>query len=222
MAKKKSTLGESSFDSFMPSMRGGNDSEDFYSDDVIEEDVQRTKKPFKRYLFPAALGLVATAMAANISLSGGNSVEFGQGVLELKACTPSLTLSPVVGFENEQEAKFLLEAVDITGIPDSCIGYDFLIRVYDESNQAPLMITDSANDDTIQVDYVKFSMLAGRNFEIVGSPNAYLEILDTSTALDNQVAVVYDAGGAAGDIQDYADSRNAYRITVETFRTLTP
>ena len=222
MAKKRSTLGESSFDSYMPSIRGGNESDDFYSDDFVEEVIERPRKPFKRYLFPAALALVATAMAANISLGGEKSIEFGQGILELKACTPSLTLSPVVGFENEADAKFLLEAVDITGIPDSCIGYDFLIRVYDESNQAPLMITDSADDDTIQVDYVKFSMLAGRNFEIVGSPNAYLEILDTSTALDNQVAVFYDAGGAAGDIEDYADARTAYRITVETFPTLTP
>ena len=222
MAKKRSTLGESSFDSYMPSIRGGNESDDFYSDDFVEEVIEKPRKPFKRYLFPAALALVATAMAANISLGGEKSIEFGQGILELKACTPSLTLSPVVGFENEADAKFLLEAVDITGIPDSCIGYDFLIRVYDESNQAPLMITDSADDDTIQVDYVKFSMLAGRNFEIVGSPNAYLEILDTSTALDNQVAVVYDAGGAAGDIEDYADARTAYRITVETFPTLTP
>ena len=222
MAKKRSTLGESSFDSYMPSIRGGNESDDFYSDDFVEEVIEKPRKPFKRYLFPAALALVATAMAANISLGGEKSIEFGQGILELKACTPSLTLSPVVGFENEADAKFLLEAVDITGIPDSCIGYDFLIRVYDESNQAPLMITDSADDDTIQVDYVKFSMLAGRNFEIVGSPNAYLEILDTSTALDNQVAVVYDAGGVAGDIEDYADARTAYRITVETFPTLTP
>ena len=221
MAKKKSTLGESSFDSYMPSMHGDTGSEDFYSDDEFEDVVERTKKPFKRFLFPVALGLVATAMAANISLSGESSVEFGQGILELKACTPTLTLSPVVGFENDEEGRFLLEAVDITGIPDSCIGFDFLIRVYDESNQAPLMITDSADDDTIQVDYVKFSMLEGRNFEIVGSPNAYLEILDTSTALDNQVAVVYDAGGVAGDIDDYADARNAYRITVETFPTLT-
>jgi hypothetical protein len=219
---KKSTLGDSSFDSFMPSMRGGANSEDFYSDDVFEEVVESPKKPpLKRFFFPAALAMVATAMAANISLSGGQSVEFGQGILNLKACTPSLTLSPVVGFENDGDAKFVFEAVDITGIPDSCIGYDFLIRVYDESNQAPLMVTDSADDDSIKVDYVRFSMLPDREFVIVGSPNAYLEILDTSTALDNQVAVVYDAGGLAGDLGDYADSRNAFRITVETFPTLT-
>jgi hypothetical protein len=219
--KKKSTLGDSSFDSFMPSSRDGANSEDFYSDDVFEDVEERPRKPIKRFAFPIALALVATATAANISLSGNQSVEFGQGILNLKACTPSLTLSPVVGFVNEGEAKFVFEAVDITGIPDSCIGYDFLIRVYDESNQAPLMVTDSADDDSIQVDYVRFSMLPDRDFAIVGSPNAYLEILDTSTALDNQVAVVYDAGGLAGDLEDYADARTAFRITVETFRTLT-
>jgi hypothetical protein len=219
--KKKSTLGDSSFDSFMPSTHDGANSEDFYSDDVFEEVEERPRKPIKRFLFPAALAMVATAMAANISFGGGQSVEFGQGILNLKACTPSLTLSPVVGFVNEGEAKFVFEAVDITGIPDSCIGYDFLIRVYDESTQAPLMVTDSADNDSIQVDYVRFSMLPDREFAIVGSPNAYLEILDTSTALDNQVAVVYDAGGLAGDLEDYADARNAFRITVETFPTLT-
>jgi hypothetical protein len=219
---KKSTLGDSSFDSFMPSANGRSNYDDFYSDDVSEEIDESPKSPLKRFLFPAALAMVGVAMAANISFGGGgSSVEFGQGILELKACTPSLTLSPVVGFANEGEAKFVFEAVDITGIPDSCIGYDFLIRVYDESSQAPLMVTDSADNDSIQVDYVRFSMLPDRKFAIVGLPNAYLEILDTSTALDNQVAVVYDAGGLAGDLEDYADSRNAFRITVETFPTLT-
>lgn len=206
----------------MSSVGEGESHDDFYSDDVYEEDAQRIKKPFLKLIFPVAFAMVGVAMAANISFGGGSSSEFGQGTLGLKACTPTLSLAPVIGFFNEEDAKFLLEAVDITGIPDSCIGYDFLIRVYDESNQAPLMITDSADDDSIRVDYVRFSMLPNREFEIVGSPNAYLEILDTSTALDNQVAVVYDAGGLVGNTDNFADAKNAYRITVETFPTITP
>lgn len=205
-------------------MKRKNNEEEFdvyYSDDVIEEVVEAPKKSFNKFILPVVLIMAGTAMAANIAINGGTKVEFGQGILGLKACTPTLTLSPVLGFVNEADRNFILEAVDVSGIPDSCIGYDFLIRVYDESNQSPLMITDSADDDTIQVNYVRFSMLAGRDFVIVGSPNAYIDILDTSTALDSQVSVVYDAGAAAGNLQNYADARDAYRITVETFPTVT-
>ena len=84
------------------------------------------------------------------------------------------------------------------------------------------MITDLAADDTVRVDYVRFSMLAGRDFVMVGQPNAYLEILDTTSALDSQISVVYDAGASSGKIENYADARNAYRVTVETFPTYTP
>lgn len=217
--KKKSSWSESSFDAYMPSSHNEDEYFDSYSDDYVEESNKKQRRHLKKLVFPAALAVIATAMAANISLGSARNIEFGQGVLELKACTPSLSLSPVVSFVNQQDAKYVLEAVDIAGIPDDCIGYDFLIRLYDESNQSPLMITDSADDDTILVDYVRFSMLAGRDFVIVGSPNAYLEIQDTSTALDSQVAVVYDAGGAAGNLENYADARDAYRITVETFPT---
>jgi hypothetical protein len=205
-------------------MKRKNNEEDFevyYSDDVIEEVVASPKKSFNKFILPVVLLMAGGAMAANIAINNGGRVEFGQGILGLKACTPTLSLSPVVGYVNEGGVDFVLEAVDVSGIPDSCIGYDFLIRVYNESDQAPLMITDSADDDTIQVDYVRFSMLADRDFVIVGAPNAYLDILDTSTALDSQVSIVYDAGGSAGNIENYADARNAYRITVETFPTIT-
>jgi hypothetical protein len=222
MSRKK-TAESSIFDEFMPSTAGLGD-EDFYSDDeiLISEEETKSRKPFQRFVLPVSVVLIATAFAAGITLTNSGDVEFGQGVLGLKACTSSLELAPVVGFVNEDQAKFLLEAVDISGIPESCVGFDFLIRVFDESNQKPLVITDMANDETIQVDYVRFSMLAGRNFTIIGQPNAYLEILDTTSALDSQIAVVYDAGANSGDIDDYADARDAYRVTVETFPTYTP
>lgn len=219
MSRKKAA-DNSIFDDFMPSIEGRGSGEDFYSDDEIlsSEAEARSRKPFQKFVLPAALVLVTTAFAAGINLTNSDSVEFGQGVLGLKACTPSLELAPVVGFVNE-ENTFTLEAVDISGIPESCIGYDFLIRVYDEANQAPLTITDLSTDETIQVDYVRFSMLAGRDFAIIGQPNAYLEILDTTSALDSQIAVVYDAGVNSGNIENYADARDAYRVTVETFPT---
>lgn len=223
MSRKKAE-DNSIFDEFMPSIQGTENSEEFYYDDEISisEESSKPGKPFKRFVIPAAIVLVTTAFAAGINLTTNGKVEFGQGVLKLNACTPSLELSPVVGFVNESTAKFTLEAVDISGIPESCVGFDFLIRVYDESNQAPLVITDSADDETINVDYVRFSMLAGRNFAIIGRPNAYLEILDTSSVLDSQISVVYDAGAASGDLDNYADARDAYRVTVETFPTYTP
>jgi hypothetical protein len=198
------------------------DFDGFYSDDVIDDEYQKSGSSKAKWFIPLAVVLTGATLTANINLNGGAVTEFGQGVVGVgNSCASNLQLSPVTSFYQQTDgltidrSRFLLEAIDVSGIPDSCIGSDFILRVYDNVNAAPLTVTDSSNDGSVRLDFVRFSMLPGRDFRIVGDVNAYMEILDTSTAL-SEVAVVFDAGGLEGDIGDYADPRNVYTITIES------
>jgi hypothetical protein len=62
-------------------------------------------------------------------------------------------------------------------------------------------------------------MLPGKDFVFVGTPNAYVDILDTSTTTDNQISIVYDAGALTGNLTHFTDARDTYKVTVETFKT---
>jgi hypothetical protein len=205
--------------------KGSKSSEtDSYYDDenFFDDQSEPTKKPrtrFQRFVKVLSFWLVGSAIAATITLSVNQNVEFGTGLTQLQKCTPTLTIAPVSGYENGGSGTFTMDAVDINGIPDSCIGYDFQIKIWDKDTQQPLKVTDSSLNASQQIDYVRVSMLPGKDFAIVGTPNAYVDILDTSTTTDNQISIVYDAGALTGDISHYADARNTYKVTVETFKT---
>jgi len=195
----------------------------YYDDENFGEDldkpIKKTRTRAQRFVILLSFWLLGSAIAATITLSVNQNVEFGTGLTQLKKCTPTLAIAPVSGYENSGTGNYIIDAVDINGIPDSCIGYDFVIKIWDKEEQRPLYVTDSSLDATERIDFVRVSMLPGKDFVMVGTPNAYVEILDTSTATDNEISIVYDAGALTGDITHYADARDTYKVTVETFKT---
>jgi hypothetical protein len=193
------------------------DDENFFDDQ--SEPVKKTRTRFQRFVKVLSFWLVGSAIAATITLSVNQNVEFGTGLTQLQKCTPTLTIAPVSGYENTGTGMFTLDAVDISGIPDSCIGYDFQIKIWDKESQQPMKVTDSSLDANQQLDFVRVSMLPGKDFAFVGTPNAYVDILDTSTATDNQISLVYDAGALTGNLAHFTDARDTYKVTVETFKT---
>lgn len=216
--RKNNPLGE-----FQRQSSEFNDTESYYDDDNYgEEQADPTKKVrtrAQRFLILFSIWLLGSAIAASITLSVNQNVDFGTGVTQLNKCTPTLSIAPVSGYENSGTGTYIIDAVDINGIPDSCIGYDFVIKIWDKEEQRPLYVTDSSLDETQRIDFVRVSMLPGKDFVMVGTPNAYVDILDTSTVTDNEISIVYDAGALTGDITHYADARNTYKVTVETFKT---
>jgi len=199
------------------------ESERYYDDENFFEDqnepAKKSKPRFQRFVKVFSFWLVGSAIAATITLSVNQNVEFGSGLTQLQKCTPTLTIAPVSGYENTGTGMFILDAVDISGIPDSCVGYDFQIKIWDKESQQPLKVTDSSLDATQQLDSVRVSMLPGKDFAFVGTPNAYVDILDTSTTTDNQISIVYDAGALTGNLTHFSDARDTYKVTVETFKT---
>jgi hypothetical protein len=216
--RKNNPLGE-----FQRQSSDFNEADSYYDDENYGEDLEKpakkTKTRAQRFVTLLSFWLLGSAIAATITLSVNQNVEFGTGLTQLQRCSPTLTIAPVSGYENSGTGTFTMDAVDINGIPDACIGHDFKIQIWDSETQLPLRVTDSSLDATQQVDFVRVSMLAGKDFVLVGTPNAYVDILDTSTATDNEISIVYDAGALTGDITHYADARDTYKVTVETFKT---
>ena len=216
--RKNNPLGE-----FQRQSSDFNEVDSYYDDENYGEDldspVKKTKTRAQRFVTLLSFWLLGSAIAATITLSVNQNVEFGTGLTQLNKCTPTLAIAPVSGYENSGTGNYIIDAVDINGIPDSCIGYDFVIKIWDKEEQRPLYVTDSSLDATERIDFVRVSMLPGKDFVMVGTPNAYVDILDTSTATDNEISIVYDAGALTGDLTHYADARDTYKVTVETFKT---
>ncbi len=82
----------------------------------------------------AALG---STFAANISLNGGNNVEFGQGVTATTACDSQITITPYSTFTNSVGAgSSKLTSIKLSGIdssPGHCAGKVFEIKVYGDN-----------------------------------------------------------------------------------------
>jgi hypothetical protein len=119
----------------------------YYHDDPVEEPVIKRKQP--KAIFASVLLLFAgglflnTTLAANINISTGGKVEFGQGMTITAACSGSsvLTVTPRTSFVNVSgSGDFYFNSVTVSGIPAGCNGVDFLLSVYDSTTSSALPI----------------------------------------------------------------------------------
>jgi hypothetical protein len=104
-------------------------------------------------LAAGAFFFVQTTLAADISINTGTSVEFGQGMLQIVACSGevALTLTPDSNFVNggSGEGEFYFSAITVVGIPSSCSGQDFRIRAFGSSGAGPLELFNSTSTDVV-------------------------------------------------------------------------
>lgn len=93
----------------------------------------------------AVLG-VGSTLASTITLNGGTTTEFGQGVQRTVYCGGGqvpITVTPTSRFANTDEQSdthtagtFLFSGVTLSDIPDACSGVDFSISLYDTTGHA--------------------------------------------------------------------------------------
>lgn len=121
----------------------------------FEDDLEEPTRPYRKFL---ALILVAVipvgfTLASNINLGAGSPIEFGQGVQTLVTCAPNVPiyLRPRHAFVNApgSSAAYSLTGISLDGIQNSCIGYDFIIKAFGQSD-APLPLFDT-NKSEIRV-----------------------------------------------------------------------
>ncbi len=127
-----------------------------YSDDPVIEEAHKTGR-FNKVIgaftiLIAASFFLNSTLAANISLTNTNPVEFGQGVLRTTACSGStfLTIKPTSSFTNSTGAgSYYLASIKVSNIPDSCFGSDFLLSAYGETSSVPLALFNATSTDAI-------------------------------------------------------------------------
>jgi hypothetical protein len=71
----------------------------------------------------AAVAVLGSTLAANISLGTGSTLEFGQGVQVTAACDSAITLSPKVTFVNSaSNPQFMFSTVSFSDVDGRAIG----------------------------------------------------------------------------------------------------
>jgi hypothetical protein len=106
-------------------------------------------------LLVGAAYLIQTTLAANISLSSGGPVEFGQGISQTVACSGSteLTLTPNSTFENVSGGgDFYFSSIRVSNIPSSCNDKDFTIKAYDASSSTPLALFNTSSSSAVVIN----------------------------------------------------------------------
>ena len=70
----------------------------------------------------AAVAVLGSTLAANISLGTGSAIEFGQGVQVTAACDDSITLTPKVTFVNGASPRFMLSTIGFGNLDGRALG----------------------------------------------------------------------------------------------------
>jgi len=90
----------------------------------------------------AAVALLGSTLAANISLNSGSAVEFGQGVALTSACdSDGITATPSANFVNSAGGGgFNFTTVAFSGISSSCVEKTFTLKAYGNSEATPITL----------------------------------------------------------------------------------
>lgn len=157
---------------------------------------------------------LSTTLASNISLNGGDIVEFGQGVAATTACDSNVVITPTSTFVNSESAgEFMFTSVKVSDISESCFGKKFTIKAYKNGQSSPLELYRTGYGDgsyftysEIQVDNI-LGLFALRNAGLLGDDI-------TSTGPDN-FTVAFVTGGPPPS-EALALASNIDRITIES------
>lgn len=215
------------FSRFSGCFRSQHETEYFeYTDDPDFQKIQPSGgRRFFAFSFYGALLTLGVGLGANIVIGsgGGSGVEFGQGVTQTVNCqgNVNITLTPYAGFQNASGAGFFgLDSVILENVHQNCVGDDFIIRVYNNTGNTALTLSDSATSpSTYQVfTATRFYWSDSVTVTTMGNQYTDVELLnDTSTATDfttnaSAFQITFDPDVAA----NFADTKNVYKITLET------
>ena len=107
----------------------------------------------------AAVAVLGSTLAANISLGTGSTLEFGQGVQVTAACDSAITLSPKVTFvNNSTNPQFYFSTVSFSGVDaraanqgttvdggTGCSGRTLTLNAYGDSSATPIQFATASN-----------------------------------------------------------------------------
>ncbi len=105
----------------------------------------------------AAIAVVGSTLAANITINSGSGLEFGQGLTQTAACSgnSSITMTPTSTFVNSSGAgSFYLSniAFSNTGLA-TCVGKTFTIKGWSDAGTSALNIATGNGSGYSQVTF---------------------------------------------------------------------
>ena len=171
-----------------------------------------SNKPLLAVVGIAAVAVLGSTLAANISLNSGANVEFGQGVAQTSSCDPTtgITVNPSATYQNVAGAagSFKFGTISFTGIAVACADKVFTIKAYDDSSSTPITL-NSVSGTGPAFDYATFVFASPTTANKSSNINTYVAGYGAS-ASDNGTYVV--AFPTTGQI----DPALVYKITLES------
>ena len=181
----------------MAASRFQEDYSDSYHDDPIYQEPRSGKKKISSILTLVVLvfggGLfVQSTLAANISLSSGAPIQFGQGVTLTTACSGSSSLTTIPGssFTNASgSGSFKFNSLTVSNVPSGCDGFDLTINAFGNSSNTPLALFNSTSKDIVVYDnagtFELDSSLSG--ISITSGAGTFTVTFSTPVALTSEV-----------------------------------
>ena len=97
----------------------------------------------------AAVAVLGSTLAANISLGTGSTLEFGQGVQVTSACDDVITLTPKAVFVNGSSPSFILSTIGFTGVDaastTTCQGKTLTLNAYGDTGSTPVQLATAGS-----------------------------------------------------------------------------
>lgn len=97
----------------------------------------------------AAVAVLGSTLAANISLGTGSTLEFGQGVQVTSACDDVITLTPKAIFINGASPSFILSTIGFTGVDaastTTCQGKTLTLNAYGDTGSTPIQLATAGS-----------------------------------------------------------------------------
>ena len=158
----------------------------------------------------AAIAVLGSTLAANISLGASSSIEFGQGVQQSIYCggSHSITVTPNSTFANSNTTgTFGLTGITLSDIPDECSDRDFVIKVYDNTNTSPLQLA-RLGDESMDIANVWWA--SGCHSE---TPTCRTNGLDDGYAIVSKSLEDYRAPTGLTPTGDISDSDESFTVT---------
>lgn len=133
----------------------------------------------------AAVAVLGSTLAANISLGTGSTLEFGQGVQVTAACDSSITLTPKVNFVNGANPVFMLSTIGFSDLDSRAIGSatsnggtgcatrTLTLNAYGDVSATPLQIAtvSSSAVSVATVGITTSAITTSTGFVVAGSAN---------------------------------------------------
>ena len=192
---------------------------------VFSEEVspsRRKRAKLNLGIFLAALGILGTTLAANISLNSGPKREFGQGIFQIKACDQwvGIGLTAGSGVENPYVKNLKMYGFD----PRLCVGRIFRIKLFTSGSTTPLNLyidsgaTAGTTETATQLSLVDTSTAYSSNYNGPGGTGYVGWAADAVTLVNKQGANV----GWYSDYLyiDYTDTSGIYTIVFAQPRAL--